>query len=104
MHGRSESLFALAQRVFSVTPHAALAADCCGDIVEMAVELDDLVVTATGVLNRLRFIRLERGSGGEPPHGIVQTLDPSRNQRMQTDAETDDSQEDRDAAHAELTQ
>ena len=62
MHGRSESFLTLSQRIFSVTPHAALPADRCGDVVEVAMQFDDLVVTATG-----RFTAaVASGSSGAP--------------------------------------
>src|SRR6187431_3629776 len=104
MHGRSEPFLTLAQRVFGVTPHAALPADRCGDVVEVAMEFADFVVTATGRLNRLRRIRFERSSRGKLPHRIVQTFDAARDQRVQADTKTHDGEKDRDGTHAELAQ
>src|SRR5262245_43887020 len=87
-----------------MTPHAGLTPDARRDVVEVAVQFDDLVATAPGTIDLFRLVGGERRPGSKSPHRVVQALDASRDQRLQAYPETDDRQEDRDRSDAELSQ
>src|SRR5262245_50402151 len=86
-----------------MTSHSGLSPDGCSDVVEVAMEFHDLVVTAAGTIDDSCLIDVERRTCGESAHGLVQALDPPRHERMQADPQPHHGQEDSDDADAELT-